>query len=119
MHNDARFGTDLFSVGTHLGNRSSALGSQQGILISASTVSHCGSPVWKKRPCSELQCIGLLEEHCSNYVNVKSADTWHKVEQIIRVNLAFGRAWMSDYICMYICLCMYNTHTTGYACMSL
>ena len=107
MHNDTRFGTHLFFVGIIIltrGTYLSALGSQQGILISASTVSHCGSPVWKKRPCSELQCIGLLEEHCSNYVNVKSADTWHKVEQIIRVNLAFGRAWMSDYICMYICL---------------
>ena len=27
---------------------------------------------------------------------------WHKAEQIIRVNLAFGHAWMSDYICMYM-----------------
>ena len=33
----------------------SALGSQQGILISASTVSHCGSLVWKNRSCSEHQ----------------------------------------------------------------
>ena len=99
----------------------SALGSQQGILISASTVSHCGSPVWKNGSCSEHQCIGLLEKHCS-YVNVKSADTsavgkftiarvWHKAEQIIRVNLAFGHAWMSDYIRMYICLLVYDTHT--------
>ena len=98
------------------GTYPSALGSQQGILISASTVSHCGSPVWKKGSYSEHQCTGLLEEHCSNYIiNVKSADTsavgkfmtarvWHKAEQIIRVNLAFGHAWMSDYICMYICL---------------
>ena len=61
------------------------------------------------------QCMGLLEEHCSNYINAKSADTsavgkfmtaevWHKAEQIISVNLAFRHAWMSDYICMYICL---------------
>ena len=46
----------------------SALGSQQGILISESTVSHCGSPMWKKQSCSEHQCIGLLEEHYSNYI---------------------------------------------------
>ena len=68
MHNDTRFGTDLFSVGTHQRNRLSALGSQQGIIISASTVSHCGSPVWKNGSYSEHQCIGLLEEHCSNYI---------------------------------------------------
>ena len=46
----------------------SALGSQQGILISASSVSHCGSPVWKNGPCSEYQFTGPLEEHCSNYI---------------------------------------------------
>ena len=31
MHNDTRFGMDLFSVGTYLGTYLSALGSQQGI----------------------------------------------------------------------------------------
>ena len=80
MHNDTHFGTNLFSVGTYLGNLPVSIGSQQWILISASTVSHCGSPVWKNGPCSEHQCIGLLEEHCSNYiiiyVNVKSAHTF-------------------------------------------
>ena len=100
MHNDTHFGLHIYFRhvligGTYL----SALGSQQGILISASTVSHCGSPVWKKWSCSEHQCIGLLEEHYSNYVNVKSADTsaagkfttarvWHKAEQIIWVSLS-------------------------------
>ena len=54
----------VLTGGTYL----SVLGSQQGILISASTVSHCGSPVWKNGSCSEHQCIGLLEEHCSNYI---------------------------------------------------
>ena len=54
----------VLTGGTYL----STLGSQQGILISASTVSCCGSPVWKNGPCSEHQCIGLLEGHCSNYI---------------------------------------------------
>ena len=40
------------------GTYPSALGSQQRILISASTVSHCGSPVWKNGSCSEHQCTG-------------------------------------------------------------
>ena len=49
MHNDTHFGLHIYfrqvlTGGTYL----SALGSQQGILISASTVSHCGSPVRKK-----------------------------------------------------------------------
>ena len=57
MHKDTRFGTYLFSVGIHY---LSALGSQQGILISASTVSHCGSHVWKNWSCSEHQCIDLF-----------------------------------------------------------
>ena len=54
----------VLTGGTYL----STLDSQQGILISAPTVSHCGSPVWKNGPCSERQCIGLLVEHCSNYI---------------------------------------------------
>jgi len=46
MHNDTPFGTYLFSVGILTGGTYlSALGSHHGILISASTVSHCGSPV--------------------------------------------------------------------------
>ena len=74
MHNDTRFGMDLFSVDTHRGNLPvSSRPSPQGIFISVSTVSHCGSPVWKNGPCSEHQRTALLEEHCSNYVNVKSA----------------------------------------------
>ena len=69
-----RFGTDLFSVGTHQGNLLVNSWFSTGDLISASTVSHCGSPVSvEKRPRSKHQCIGLLVEHCSNYVNVKSS----------------------------------------------
>ena len=99
MHNDTRFGTDLFSVCTHQGN---LLVSSR---LSTGDLNFCvhSIPLWEpcveKIMCSEHQCIGLLETHCSNYVNVKSANTWHKAEQII-----FGRAWMSDYICTYICL---------------
>ena len=79
----------------------------------------------------------LLEEHCSNYiiiyVNVQSADTfavgkfttawvWHKAQQMIRVSLAFGHAWMSDYICMYIRLLVqyiyiiFQTHLDTWVC---
>ena len=115
MHTDTRFGTYLFSVGTH----------QRNLLVSSrfstGDLNFCvhSIPLWE--PCVESglctlhQCVGLLKEHCSNYVSVKYADTsavgkfatallWHKAEQIIRVNLAFGHAWMSEYICMYICL---------------
>ena len=67
----------------------------------------------KNGPCSEHQCIGLLEEHCSNYVKVKSARqasvgkfttarVRHKAEQIIVISLAFGHAWTSENISMYI-----------------
>ena len=52
MHNDTRFGMYLFSVGTHLGNLPVSIGSQQWILISASVVSRCGSPVWKSGSCT-------------------------------------------------------------------
>ena len=33
-----------------------------------------------------------------------TAGVWHQAEQIIRVNLALGHAWMGKCICMYICL---------------
>ena len=45
MHSDTCFGTYLYLAGTHRETYLSALGSQQVILISASTVSHCGSPM--------------------------------------------------------------------------
>ena len=126
----------VLTGGTYL----SAVGSQQGILISASTVSHCGGHVWKKGSRSEHQCIGLLEEHCSNlyYVNVKSADAsavgkfttarvWHKAEQwIIRVSLAFGHAldeWQYLYVHLSTCVGYTSISTyihldIYYACMS-
>ena len=69
-----RFGMDLLSIG---GTYLSALGSQQGISISASTVSHCGSPVWKKtvmlRASMHRPVGGALWQ--LYYVYVKSADT--------------------------------------------
>ena len=112
MHNDTRFGTDLFSVGTHRGN----------LLVnsrfSTGDLNFCvhSIPLCKNGSCSEHQCIGLLEEHCSNYVTSEdtsavgkftTAWVWHKAEQIIWISLAFSHAWMSDYICMYIYVCMY------------
>ena len=57
-----------------------------------------------------------------------SAQAWHKAGQIIWVSLAFSHAWMSDYICIYICLlvqCIYRyrymnkIYTPSYACASL
>ena len=126
----------VLTGGTYL----SAIGSQQGILISASTVSHSGSPVWKNGSCSEHQCIGLLGEHCSNlyYVNVESADAsavgkfttarvWHKAEQwIIWVGLAFGHAldgWQYLYVHLSTCVGYTSISTyihldIYYACMS-
>ena len=64
MHNDTRFSTDLFSVGTHRGN---LLVSSR---FSTEDLNFCvhSIPLWKNGSCSEHQCTGLLEEHCSNYI---------------------------------------------------
>ena len=112
----------VLTGGTYL----SALGSQQGILISASAVPHCGSPVWKNGPCSEHQCIGLLEVHCSNYINVKSAATfavgkfttawvWHKAQQITSQSCLRSR--LDEWLHLYVHLSTGIQY--GYACMSL
>ena len=119
MHNDTRFGTFLFSVGTHRGTYLSALGSQQGILISASTVSHCGSLVWKNGSCSEHQCTGLLEEHCSHYImsmlNLQIHLLWassrqhecgikqNKLSESILPSVMLG--WVTRFVCTSVYLC--------------
>ena len=108
MHNDAPFGTHLFSVGTYRGN-----------LLVSSRFSTGDLNFWVhsiplREPCVEKPVmlrasmhIGLLEEHCSNYImpmlNLQ-IHQWASSRQHLRVNLAFGHAWMNDYICMYICL---------------
>ena len=127
--------------GTYL----SALGSQQGILISASTVSHCGSTGWKNGSCSEHQCIGLLEEHCSNYIvmsllNLQIHLQWaslrqhecginqDKLSKSILPSVMLG--WVTTFLCTSVYLCRIyiyilhtslslSPHTPGYACMSL
>ena len=116
MRNDTFWYVCIFGRNSLGGTYLSALGSQQEILISASTVSHCGSHVWKKWSCSEHQYIGLLEEHCSNYImsmlnlqtNLLGASSRQHDCGIKQNNelsesvLPSVMPWMSDNICMYI-----------------
>ena len=118
MHTDTRFGTYLFSVGTHLGNLLVSSRFLTGDLNFCIHIIPLWEPYVEKPVMLKHQCIGLLEEHCSNYINVKSADTsavgkfttawvWHKAEQIIWVNLAFSHmlGCTNPFVCTSVCLC--------------
>ena len=129
------FGTDLFLVGTHWGNLLVSSRFSTGILISVSTVSHCGSPLWKNRSCSKHQCIGLLEEHCSNHIMSMLNLQIHGIKQnklSESILLSFMLGWMTTFVCtsVYfcrICICVYefmnkkcfSRHIWIHACASL
>ena len=95
MHNDTRLGTYLFSVGTHRGN----------LLVSSSfstgDLNFCvhSIPLWKNGSCSEHQCIGLLEEHCSNYIMSMLNLQIHQWASSRQNQCGIKQ---NEYICMYI-----------------
>ena len=135
-----RFGTYLFSIGTHRGN----------LLVnsrfSTGDLNFCvhSIPLWE--PCVEkrvmLRASVALEEHCSNYImsmlNLQIHPLWpassqqhecgisqNKLSESILPSVMCG--WVTTFVCTSICQVVPppppppppHTHTPRYACMSL
>ena len=113
-----RFGTYLFSTGTHQGYLLVSSRFSTGDLNFCVYSIPLGSPVWKNRSCSEHQCIGLLEEHCCNYImsmlNLQIHLLWASSRQhecgIKQNNLSESilpsvmLGWVTTFVCTSVCL---------------
>ena len=100
MHNDTPFGTCLFSVGTYRGNLPvSSRFSKRDLNFCVHSI-----PLWE--PCVERRATLRAHIHLL-WASSRQHECGIKHNKL-RVSLAFDHAWMSDYICMYICLLVYN-----------
>ena len=88
--------------------------------------------MWKKQSCSEHQCMGLLEEHCSNYImsmlNLQQIHQWASSQHqcgIKQNKLSASQSgllscldeWQHLYV--HLSTCVGYIYIPGYACMSL